>query len=63
MNYDDNEVSLTPLGVISADLDTREAQWALDALELYMRRHSLVLAAVGTKLEFIHLSKLTVENK
>jgi hypothetical protein len=54
MKNDDDEIfTLTPLGVLSGDLDTREAQAALDALELYMRRHGLALAVVGARLEFV----------
>jgi hypothetical protein len=52
-NDDDEIISLTPLGVISGELNEEEARWALDALELYMRRHGLALAVVGSKLEFV----------
>lgn len=54
MKNDDDEIfTLTPLGVLSGDLDTREAQAALDALELYMRRHGLALVVMGTRLDFV----------
>jgi hypothetical protein len=51
--HDDEIFVLTPLGVLSGGLNTNEAQSALDALELYMRRHGLALAVVGAKLEFV----------